>query len=202
MIRDLDLSIEKIHVYKNGCMLYWKDGIDMEYCKFCGDLRYKPTRDRNARRKKSPYAILRYLPLTPRVQRLYDSPAIPEHMTWHASHMTEEGSMCHPFDAKAWRHFDRTYSDFETGNVRLGHCIDGFAPHRQYGQTYSCWPVIITPYNLPPGMCMNSEYMFLTMVILGSSNPKRLIDVYLQPLIEELLQLWHVGVRTHDHAMN
>ncbi|KAL0433737.1 UNVERIFIED_CONTAM: hypothetical protein Slati_2708000 [Sesamum latifolium] len=49
-------------------------------------------------------------------------------------------------------------------------------------------------------MCMSSEYIFLTMVIPGQSNPKRLIDVYLEPLIEELLQLWHVGVRTYDHA--
>ncbi|KAL0307565.1 UNVERIFIED_CONTAM: hypothetical protein Scaly_2978600 [Sesamum calycinum] len=42
-------------------MLYSKDDIDMEYCKFCGDPRYKPTRDRNPRRKKSPYAILRWI---------------------------------------------------------------------------------------------------------------------------------------------
>ncbi|KAL0289722.1 UNVERIFIED_CONTAM: hypothetical protein Sradi_7067600 [Sesamum radiatum] len=70
MIRDLDLPVEKIHVCRNGCMLYWKDDIDMEYCKFCGDPRYKPTRDRNPRRKKSPYAVLRYLPLTPRLQIL------------------------------------------------------------------------------------------------------------------------------------
>ncbi|KAL0278053.1 UNVERIFIED_CONTAM: hypothetical protein Sradi_7300300, partial [Sesamum radiatum] len=59
---------------------------------------------------------------------------------------------------------------------------------------------IITPYNLPPGMCMSFEYIFLTMVIPGPSNPKRLIDVYLELLIKELLQLWHVGVRTYDHA--
>ncbi|KAL0417097.1 UNVERIFIED_CONTAM: hypothetical protein Slati_3541600 [Sesamum latifolium] len=38
------------------------------------------------------------------------------------------------------------------------------------------------------------------MVIPGPSNPKRLIDVYLKSLIEKLLQLWHVGVRTYDHA--
>ncbi|KAL0287797.1 UNVERIFIED_CONTAM: hypothetical protein Sangu_2676700 [Sesamum angustifolium] len=47
MIRDLGLPVEKIHACRNGCMLYWKDDIDMEYCKFCGDPRYKPTRDRN-----------------------------------------------------------------------------------------------------------------------------------------------------------
>ncbi|KAL0420877.1 UNVERIFIED_CONTAM: hypothetical protein Slati_3110600, partial [Sesamum latifolium] len=40
------------------------------------------------------------------------------------------------------------------------------------------------------------------MVIPGLSNPKCLIDVYLEPLIEELLQLWHVDVRTYDHAMD
>ncbi|KAL0346479.1 UNVERIFIED_CONTAM: hypothetical protein Scaly_1663900 [Sesamum calycinum] len=44
--------------------------------------------------------------------------------------------------------------------------------------------------------------MFLTMAIPDSSNPKHLIDLYLEPLIDELLQLWHVGVRTHDHATN
>ncbi|KAK4383318.1 hypothetical protein Sango_2787300 [Sesamum angolense] len=42
--------------------------------------------------------------------------------------------------------------------------------------------------------------MFLKMVIPGPSNSKRLINVYLEPLIEELLQLWHVGVRTYDHG--
>ncbi|KAK4384188.1 hypothetical protein Sango_3083100 [Sesamum angolense] len=47
---------------------------------------------------------------------------------------------------------------------------------------------------------MSYEYMFMKMVIPGPSNPKRLINVYLEPLIEELLQLWHLGVRTYDHA--
>ncbi|KAL0284717.1 UNVERIFIED_CONTAM: hypothetical protein Sangu_2811900 [Sesamum angustifolium] len=152
MIRDLGFSIEKIHACRNGCMLYWKDDIDMEYCKFFGDPRYKPTRDRNPRRKKSPYVVLRYLPLTPRLKRLYASPVTIEHVTWHASHVTEDDSMCHPSHAKAWRHFDQTHPNFalEPRNIRLGLCIDGFAPHGQYGRTYSCWPVIITPYNLPP----------------------------------------------------
>ncbi|KAL0427884.1 UNVERIFIED_CONTAM: hypothetical protein Slati_2963200 [Sesamum latifolium] len=49
-------------------------------------------------------------------------------------------------------------------------------------------------------MCMSFEYMFLTMVIPGPSNSKRLIDVYLELLIEELQNLWHVGVLTRDSA--
>ncbi|KAL0461256.1 UNVERIFIED_CONTAM: hypothetical protein Slati_0013200 [Sesamum latifolium] len=87
--------------------------------------------------------------------------------------------MCNPFDAEAWRHFDQSYPDFavESRNVRLALWTDGFAPHGQYGRTYSYWPVILTPYYLPPKMCMKPEYMFLTMVISGPSNPKRRIDV-------------------------
>ncbi|KAL0293147.1 UNVERIFIED_CONTAM: hypothetical protein Scaly_3146500 [Sesamum calycinum] len=51
----------------------------------------------------------------------------------------------------------------EPRNVRLDLCTNGFVPHGQYWHTYSCWPVILTPYNLPPRMCMSYEYMFLTM---------------------------------------
>ncbi|KAL0307549.1 UNVERIFIED_CONTAM: hypothetical protein Scaly_2979200 [Sesamum calycinum] len=47
---------------------------------------------------------------------------------------------------------------------------------------------------------MSSEYIFLTIVIPDPSNPKRLIDVYLEPFIVELQNLWHVGVKTHDSA--
>ncbi|KAL0375614.1 UNVERIFIED_CONTAM: hypothetical protein Scaly_0679000 [Sesamum calycinum] len=39
------------------------------------------------------------------------------------------------------------------------------------------------------------------MVILDPSNLKHLINVYLELLIEELLQLCHMGVRTYDHAI-
>ncbi|KAL0411725.1 UNVERIFIED_CONTAM: hypothetical protein Slati_3762200 [Sesamum latifolium] len=38
------------------------------------------------------------------------------------------------------------------------------------------------------------------MVIPDPSNSKRLIDVYLESLIEELQNLWHVGVLTRDSA--
>ncbi|KAK4391411.1 hypothetical protein Sango_1918900 [Sesamum angolense] len=77
----------------------------------------------------------------------------------------------------------------EPRNVRLGLCMDGFAPHGQYNSMYLCWPIILTPYNLPLGICMSSEYMFLKMVFLGPSNLKHLTDVYLGLLIKELQNL-------------
>ncbi|KAL2252533.1 UNVERIFIED_CONTAM: hypothetical protein Sindi_0048000 [Sesamum indicum] len=93
------------------------DNVDLEYDKFCGDARYKPTRELDLRCKMFQYAVLRYLPLTPRLQRLYSSRAT-------AEHMMEEGLVCHPSNAEAWKHFDRMYPDFteEPQNARLGVC--------------------------------------------------------------------------------
>ncbi|KAL0362365.1 UNVERIFIED_CONTAM: hypothetical protein Scaly_1191700 [Sesamum calycinum] len=51
LVKDLDLPIEKIDACKNNCILYWKDDVDLEYC--------KPSRGQDPGRKKSPYAILR-----------------------------------------------------------------------------------------------------------------------------------------------
>ncbi|KAK4391377.1 hypothetical protein Sango_1915500 [Sesamum angolense] len=73
LIKNLGLPIEKIDGCRNGCMLYWKDDVGLEYCKFCEDTRYKPSLERDPHRKKSPYAVLRYLPLTPHLERLYSS---------------------------------------------------------------------------------------------------------------------------------
>ncbi|KAL0440756.1 UNVERIFIED_CONTAM: hypothetical protein Sradi_0014500 [Sesamum radiatum] len=45
LIKNLGLPVKKIDSVKNGCILYRKDDVDLEYCKFCGDARYKPTRE-------------------------------------------------------------------------------------------------------------------------------------------------------------
>ena len=43
--------------------------------------------------------------------------------------------------------------------------------------------------------------MFLTVLILGDRYPGAKIDVYLQPLIDELKSLWDVGLTdTYDVA--
>lgn len=49
---------------------------------------------------------------------------------------------------------------------------------------------------------MKSEYILLSMIILGPSFPRNDIDVYLQPLIAELKKLWEVRVETYDIVTN
>ncbi|XP_047270536.1 uncharacterized protein LOC124899627 [Capsicum annuum] len=90
-------------------------------------------------------------------------------MRWHHEHKKEDSVRRHPSDSEAWKNFNEIYPFFaaEPRNVRLGLCTDGFQPFSQSGRKYSSWPVIVTPYNLPLGMCMKEVYMFLTIIVPG-----------------------------------
>ena len=64
--------------------------------------------------------------------------------------------------------------------------------------THSTWHVILIPYNLPPWMCMKRSYFILSLLIPGPTSPRNDIDMYLQPLVEELKELWDVRVEMFD----
>ncbi|XP_073153088.1 uncharacterized protein [Henckelia pumila] len=63
---------------------------------------------------------------------------------------------------------------------------------------YSCWPVVMITYNLPPWLCMKRKFMMLTLLISGPKQPGNDIDVYLAPLVDDLKCLWEIGVDAYD----
>ena len=65
-----------------------------------------------------------------------------------------------------------------------------------FNQHYSVWPVVLIPYNLPPWLCMKSTSFILSTIVPRPTSPGNDIDVYLQPLIQELNELWSDGVET------
>ena len=67
-----------------------------------------------------------YIPLAPRLQRLYATTHIAGKMRWHAENPRPSGIMAHPSDDENWKHFDKMHPEFarETRNVRLGLCKD------------------------------------------------------------------------------
>ncbi|KAL0015152.1 hypothetical protein SO802_002221 [Lithocarpus litseifolius] len=127
------------------------------------------------------------------------SPKTARHMMWHANGRVNDGLMRHLADSEAWKSFDSKYIEFSSDprNVRLGFAVDGFNLYGNMSTTYSTWPVILIPYNLPPWMCMKMSYFMLSLLI-GPTSPRNDIDVYLQPLVEELKELWDVGVEAFD----
>ena len=146
------------------------------------------------------YKKLRYFPITPRLQRLFMSPRIAEHMTWHQSGNHMMRLMVHPSNGETWKHFNSVHPHFsaELRNVHLGLCTDGFNLFGSFSAPYSCWSVILTVYNMPPGMCMRPKFMFLFTVIPGPSSPGWNINVCLRSLIDELAQLWSSRALTYD----
>ncbi|KAL6313164.1 hypothetical protein AAG906_016741 [Vitis piasezkii] len=130
---------------------------------------------KSVKKKKIHAKVLRYFPLKPRLQRLYMSSKTASHMKWHVDGRMEEPR-----------------------NVRLGLASDGFNPFGNMSISYSMWPVVLIPYNLPPWMCMKQTFFMLSLLIPGPTAPGNDIDIYLQPLIDELNDLWEVGVETYD----
>ncbi|XP_022883541.1 uncharacterized protein LOC111400360 [Olea europaea var. sylvestris] len=108
--------------------------------------------------------------------------------------------MRHPVDSLAWERIDQKWPCFasEPRNLRLGLSSDGFNPFGDLSSRYSCWPVILVIYNLPPWICMSKENLLLTLLIPGPKQPGNDIDVYLDPLIEDLKEMWNIGVEVYD----
>ena len=124
-------------------------------------------------------------------------------MRWHHEERVKDGVLRHPADSKAWHKLDEINDSFtlEPHNVRLGLATDGFNPFGNMSVSYSTWPVLLFPYNLPPWMCMKRPYMFLTLLIPCPKGLGNDIDVYMQPLIDELKELWENGASTYDASL-
>lgn len=202
VIKDLGLDYQKIHACRNDCMLYWGQNENELSCKTCGTSRWRDTEeDKN---NKIPAKVMRYFPLTPRLQRMYMCKDFSKLMTWHAVDRKKDGKLRHPADGVAWKTKDAKYPLFssEIRNIRLGIASDGFNPFRTMSTSHSTWPIIVVNYNLPPWLNMKPENLILSTLIPGPTDPGNNIDVYMQPLIEELKELWNVGVETYDASTN
>ena len=114
LVSKLGLTAEKIDCCINGCMLYYDEQSEDKQYKFCRAGRYKSRSHANSKYKEVPMKRMHYLPLIPRLKRLYASMSSAPHMTWHYENRREPGILCHPSDGEAWKHFDRSYPDFAT----------------------------------------------------------------------------------------
>ncbi|XP_015054801.1 uncharacterized protein LOC107001164 [Solanum pennellii] len=205
VIKELGLHYEKIHACTNDCMLFWNDSAKLDNCSVCGASRWKSVRnDLNNNVTKIPVKVLRYFSLKPRLQRIFMCSETFVAMRWHDTERLRDGNLRHPADGEAWKDFDSLHPDFanDARNVRLGLSSDGFNPFRTMSISHSTWPVMLMNYNLSPWTCMKLENIMLSIIIPGPSSPRNDIDVYLQPLIAELKELWEVGVETYDDVTN
>ncbi|XP_066334498.1 uncharacterized protein [Miscanthus floridulus] len=122
------------------------------------------------RTKRVPHKVLRHFPLLPRLKRIFASKRTSEETQWHQKKRTPVNNvMSHPADGEAWKDFDRREKTFASDprNLRLALATDGFNPFGNMSTQYS------------------------------PKSPGKDFDVFLEPLIEDLIDLWK-GVRTFD----
>jgi hypothetical protein len=71
-------------------------------------------------------------------------------------------------------------------------------PFGEIRNPHSTWPVIMCIYNLPPWLCHKRKYLLLTTLISGPKQTGVDIDVFLEPLMEDMQKLWKHGVNVWD----
>jgi hypothetical protein len=119
-----------------------------------------------------------YIPITPRLKQLFLSKETVKQIRWHKEGKRDSEDsdiMLHPADGEAWQALNRFDPEFarDARSVRLGLLMDDFQPHSTDSSPYSCWPVFVIPYNLPPNICLKQGFIFLTLVILGPKELKK-----------------------------
>jgi len=164
---------------------YGKNDGDLLQCKYYNKPRYHAPKAGKHRNKPIPIKSMFYLPIIPRLKRLFASMETTYQMTWHYDNRKDSDVLRHPSDSQAWKHFDRVHPNFaaKPRNVRIGLCSDGFNPYIQASaKPYSCWPVIVTPYNLPHEMCMSRPYMFLSCLIILDHVIQKQVSMFIYNL--------------------
>jgi hypothetical protein len=135
-----------------------------------------------------------------RLKRMFSNPRDPELLLWHVNCKTYE-NIQHPADGRQWKQFDLAHQeDFSNDprNIRFGLSMDGMSPFGEMRNPHSTWPVIMCIFNLPPWLCHKQKYLLLTTLISGPRQASNDIDVFLEPLMEDMQKLWEYGVTMWD----
>jgi hypothetical protein len=133
IVPGLSMNYEKINVCKKNYMLFWKEHKDDTECMHCGRSRYVKVRNEDGVSVTTKVVTkqLRYIPITPKLKRLFLSKETAKQMRWHYEGKRESEDpdiMSHPADSGAWQTLDRFDLEFarDSRNVRLGLSTDGF----------------------------------------------------------------------------
>jgi hypothetical protein len=158
-------------------------------CMHCGRSRYVKVVNEDGAFVTTKVAVkqLRYMPIA--------SEETMKHMRWHkeGKHDSEDTNIMYNLAnteaREALDFFDPKYAR-EPRSVLLALSIDGFQPHSDANSLYSSWPVFVMPYSLLPNKCLKQGSVFLALVILCPKEPRKQVNIFLCPLIEEMKELW------------
>jgi hypothetical protein len=143
LIKGLGMNYEKIDVYRNSCMLFWKEHKEEKKCLKCGKPRYDEiiNDDGETVTTEIAHQQLCYMPITPRLKQMFLSERIVIHMEWHKDGERENKEvMVHPSDSDACKALDNFDPEFaqDARNVSIELVNNGFTPFGDNAASYSC----------------------------------------------------------------
>jgi hypothetical protein len=132
------------------------------------------------------------------LKHVFSIPRDAELMCWHSEKRREnDEEIRHPANGAQWKKFDLQYPEFsvENRNIRFALSTDEMNPFAENRTVHSTWPVILAMYNIPTWLYHKRKYGLLSILIQGPKQAGIDIDVFLEPLIEDMVKLWNDGVR-------
>ncbi|GJT05537.1 putative transposon, En/Spm-like protein [Tanacetum coccineum] len=107
----------------------------------------------------------------------------------------KELNVCPTCGISRWKVDNKTRKVYENIPAKLGISAD-WVDVNSGTRHHSVWPVLSVIYNLPPWLCMKRKFIMLSVLI--SRYPGNDIDVFLEPLVNDLQTLFEKGVETYD----
>jgi hypothetical protein len=84
----------------------------------------------------------------------------------------------------------------EVRSLRLSIDMDGVNLYSLQNINYYVFPMAMINNNIPPWFFVKNKHLVMALIVLGRRQVK-IMDVYLQPLINEFKKLWE-GIHVHD----
>lgn len=169
----------------NDCIVFRGDYEALEECPKCDAKRFTP--------KRLPKKRYSYLPIAPRLARMFESQNIAQILQNHAvrSH-DDESTMYDIQDSPRWKNAYSKEGIFlgDSRGIAFSLCTDGVNPFSKNRVVYSMWPIVLTLLNLP----RNIRNLFGNLMLVGifpgnGTKEPGSLNPYLEILVDEMLPL-------------
>ena len=178
-IQDFLVPVQEYDCCVNDCIVFrnCSDGKfkDLIACPKCDSDRYYPSTKIAKKRFK-------YIPLAPRIKRMFANETVSELLQRHQGQQQADViNVSELHQSQAWRSMYAFNGPFkgDPRGISLSFCTDGTNPFSKEKVSYSMWPLTLAILNFPLHIRNHSGSMLMAGIIPGKTEPNNL-DPYVQ----------------------
>ncbi|CAM8990577.1 unnamed protein product [Rhodiola kirilowii] len=103
LVADLGMGYQRIDICVGGCMIYYGCDESMTVCRICSESRYHRPRcaESSSSYQRNARCQMFYLPIIPRLQRLFLLKILASEMCWHDTPRADVHRMFHPSEGES-----------------------------------------------------------------------------------------------------